>query len=234
MVHIFPVLSLLLPFLFLICQWFPHLQFSAQQLPLIVSNYASFDFWFMHTAHRRLAIRMHSPPWCWKNESNCKDIALSWAFQIIYWEANAAARQISQSENRNRPKRIDYRGQKHPWTLSSNYFINTWILMDAKLIWAHPHTPRTSPLLSLLISIAINYLVWWILIESRALFASIWSSIKNRWTEFKGTESLAAIKINNLFVARTYTYCLRSWVKESECERNVACIKGKWHKKASC
>lgn len=29
-----------------------------------------------------------------------------------------------------------------------------------------------------LISIAINYLVWWILIESRALFASIWSSIK--------------------------------------------------------
>lgn len=108
MVHIFPVLSLLLPFLFLICQWFPHLQFSAQQLPLIVSNYASFDFWFMHTAHRRLAIRMHSPPWCWKNESkNCKDIALNWAFQIIYWEANAAARQISQSENRNRPKRIE-------------------------------------------------------------------------------------------------------------------------------
>lgn len=106
MVHIFPVLSLLLPFLFLICQWFPHLQFSAQQLPLIVSNYASFDFWFMHIDDLLYVCTV--PLDAEKNESkNCKDIALNWAFRIMYWEANAAARQISQSENRNRPKRIE-------------------------------------------------------------------------------------------------------------------------------
>lgn len=68
----FSLLMLLL--LFLICQWFPYLQFVTQQSPLIVSNYASFDFWLVYTAHRRLA-KQYPLMRRRKNElKNCKDV----------------------------------------------------------------------------------------------------------------------------------------------------------------
>lgn len=42
---------------------------------------------------------------------------------------------------------------------------------------------------------------------------------KKSLDRIQGHDSLAAIKINNLFVTRTYTHCLRSRVKEKRRER---------------
>lgn len=152
----------------------PAFAFPIQQLPLIVYNYASCDFGCV------FVLLSKSPDWYFPNDGVVEIDKMSInknSCRLATMLRTAKSHEPSMNKYLRLKKcQCEAMEKEHEiaWIINSPFWkllCCLHIVRRSLSLWMEKHLSDRFD-----ISMAINFLVWRILIESRALFASIWSN----------------------------------------------------------